>query len=141
MKFKTRLKREHQLIDLTPLVDVIFLLLIFFLVTSNTLPLKSLKIENPKLDANTEPVVAQVLVIMDASQVIYVGSKKAIHDFTSLKEAVAEELKNATTRGNASPTIALSVDRSIPYELFLKLFSSLLDFKLPIRLSYESADT
>lgn len=140
MKFKSRLKREHNLIDLTPLVDVIFLLLIFFMVTSNILPLKSLKIDNPRLAANTEPVITQILVLMDANQVIYVGSKKAIHDLSSLKTALAEEVAVAEERGNPMPTLVLSVDRSIKYELFLKLFSTLLELKLPIRLSYESAN-
>ena len=47
MKFKTNLKVSNSLIDMTPLVDVIFLMLIFFIVTSDVLPLKSLNIENP----------------------------------------------------------------------------------------------
>lgn len=141
MKFKARLKREHNLIDLTPLVDVIFLLLIFFLVTSNILPLKSLKIENPQLSDNTEPILAQVLVIMDANQVIYVGSKKAIHDFQSLKEALTTEINNVQSQGNLNPTIVLSIDRRVPYDLFLKMFSTALELKLPIRLSYQSAES
>ncbi len=141
MKFKTRLKREHNLIDLTPLVDVIFLLLIFFLVTSNVLPLKSLKIENPKLTDNTEPILTQVLVIMDANQVIYVGSKKAIHDFQTLKEALAREVSFVKAAGNPDPTIVLSIDRTVPYDLFLKMFSTALELKLPIRLSYQSAES
>ena len=140
MKFKSRLKREHNLIDLTPLVDVIFLLLIFFMVTSNILPLKSLKIDNPRLAANTEPVITQILILMDSNQVIYVGSNKAIHDFQSLKSALREEVALAEERGNPVPTLVLSVDRSIKYELFLKLFSTLLELKLPIRLSYESVN-
>ena len=141
MKFKSRIKREHNLIDLTPLVDVIFLLLIFFMVTSNILPLKSLKIDNPRLASNTEPVITQILILMDSNQVIYVGSKKAIHDFQSLKSALREELAIAEGRGNPAPTLVLSVDRSIKYELFLKLFSTLLELKLPIRLSYESVNS
>lgn len=77
LKFNTRLKPSFSLIDLTPLVDVIFLLLIFFIVTSNTLPLKSLKIENPTLDRQAIPLTTQLLIVMDAQHVIYVGSKKA----------------------------------------------------------------
>src|SRR5436309_1962698 len=54
MKFKTRLQPSMALIDLTPLVDVIFLMLIFFIVTSDILPLKSLLIENPKLEKTSQ---------------------------------------------------------------------------------------
>lgn len=76
MKYKTRLKASNNLIDLTPLVDVIFLMLIFFIVTSDILPLKSLHVENPVLDRNSAPLTTQLLVVMDAQRVIYVGSKK-----------------------------------------------------------------
>lgn len=55
MKFKSTLKPALALIDLTPLVDVIFLLLIFFVVTSDILPLKSLAIENPRLPQDAPP--------------------------------------------------------------------------------------
>jgi biopolymer transport protein ExbD len=83
MEFKTKLKTSHQLIDLTPLVDVIFLMLIFFIITSDILPLKSLHVENPKLNRDSSPLTTQLLVVMDAQNVIYVGSKKAIVDLAS----------------------------------------------------------
>lgn len=67
MQFKTSLKSTHALIDLTPLVDVVFLMLVFFIVTSDILPLKSLHIESPKLERNSEPLTTQILVVMDAN--------------------------------------------------------------------------
>ncbi len=70
MRFKTNLKPAMNLIDLTPLVDVVFLLLIFFIVTSDILPLKSLNIENPTIDRNSAPLTTQLLVVMDAQDVI-----------------------------------------------------------------------
>ena len=80
MKFKTNLQSKAALVDLTPLVDVIFLMLIFFIVTSDILPLKSLSIENPVLPKDAQALTTQILVVMDAQNVIYVGSKKVIVD-------------------------------------------------------------
>lgn len=139
MKFKTSLKPSLSLIDLTPLVDVIFLMLIFFIVTSNILPLKSLDIQNPPLPLNTPPLMTQILVVMDAQAVIYVGSKKAIIDLEGLKNAVEHEKNKLKQEGGTDkPTIVLSIDRRVSYELFLKLFSRALELGLPLRLSYNT---
>jgi biopolymer transport protein ExbD len=141
MKFQTRLKTSVNLIDLTPLVDVIFLMLIFFIVTSTILPLKSLHIENPKLDKDSTPLTTQLLVVMDAQHVIYLGSKKVISDFFSLKEDLEKELallKNQN--GNNEPTIVLSVDQRVEYGLFLKLFASVQECCSCLRLVYQPVE-
>lgn len=126
MKFKTNLKPSVALIDLTPLVDVIFLMLIFFIVTSDILPLKSLNIENPVLQKNAQPLTTQILVVLDAQNVIYVGSKKAIIDLASLREAIQNEMiKIKKIYPSASPTIVLSVDKKVDYGSFLQIFGEL----------------
>lgn len=142
MRFKTRLKSSFSLIDLTPLVDVIFLLLIFFVFTSDILPLKSLKIETPKLSQDAPPLTTQLLIVMDAQNVLYVGSKKAISDLVSLNEMVQQELdKGAKAHPGHKPSLVLSVDRRVEYGTFLKLFSLLQEFNLPIRLSFTPDST
>src|SRR5436190_15324993 len=120
MNFKTRLKPSLALIDLTPLVDVIFLMLIFFIVTSDILPLKSLLIENPPLNKDSAPLTTQLLLVMDAQHVIYLGSKKAIVDLGTLKQSLQQELQHLKKQnGGHEPTIVLSVDRRVDYGLFL----------------------
>jgi biopolymer transport protein ExbD len=142
MKFKTRLKPSFSLIDLTPLVDVIFLLLIFFVVTSDILPLKSLKIENPTLEQDALPLTTQLLVVMDAQHVIYVGSKKSISDLATLESKVLQELKKIRSAHPASnPTIVLSVDKRVEYGNFLRLFSTLQLAGQPIRLVFKNEDS
>lgn len=138
MKFKTRLKPSFSLIDLTPLVDVIFLLLIFFIITSDILPLKSLKIENPTLNLDAPPLTTQLLIVMDAQAVIYVGSKKSIADLTTLEEMVQAELEKIRLYyPSADPTLVLSVDRRVEYGIFLRLFSALQKMGQPIRLVFK----
>lgn len=137
MKFKTRLKMSHNLIDLTPLVDVIFLMLIFFIVTSDILPLKSLRIENPSIQKDSSPLTTQLLLVMDAQHVIYVGSKKMIVDFTQLKETLEQELNFLKQQGGQEPTIVLSVDRHVNYGLFLQLFAIAQECCSRLRLVYQ----
>lgn len=138
MKFKTNLKVSHNLIDMTPLVDVIFLMLIFFIVTSDILPLKSLNIENPMLDRNSAPLTTQILVVMDAQNVIYVGSKKAIVDLASVKQQLHEEIELLKQQHSGIvPTIVMSVDRRVDYGAFLRLFSIVQENSPRIRLVYK----
>ncbi|MCE5316326.1 MAG: biopolymer transporter ExbD [Parachlamydia sp.] len=138
MKFKTNLKTAHQLIDMTPLVDVIFLMLIFFIITSDILPLKSLNIENPTLNQDSIPLTTQLLVVMDAQHVIYVGSKKTIVDLGSLQSHLSDEvIRLKQLHQGVEPTIVLSIDRRVDYGVFLRLFSSIQESGHRIRLVYK----
>jgi biopolymer transport protein ExbD len=140
MRFKTNLKVTPNLIDLTPLVDVIFLMLIFFIVTSDILPLKSLNIENPVLEGDSTPLTTQLLVVMDAQNVIYVGSKKEILDFATLKEHLQKEIaKLKSIHPKHSPTVVLSVDRRVEYGLFLQLFAIVQECAPRLRLVYRNS--
>lgn len=141
MKFKTRLKPSQALIDLTPLVDVIFLMLIFFIVTSDILPFKSLLIENPKLEQDSAPLTTQLLLVMDAQHVIYLGSKKSIVDLSSLTQNLKEEIEHLKQQnGGNEPTIVLSVDRRVNYGLFLKIFAIAQKCCSRLRLVYQPAE-
>lgn len=138
MRFQTRLKPCHNLIDLTPLVDVIFLMLIFFLVTSEILPLKSLPIETPSIPIDQPAKLAQLLVIMDADHVIYIGSKKEIVDMSSVKERLKEMIAKMKEEAKAcEPAIVLSIDRRVDYGQFMKLFSQVQECSPRIRLSFK----
>lgn len=141
MRFKTNLKHSSNLIDLTPLVDVIFLMLIFFIVTSDVLPLKSLNIENPAIAKDSQPLTTQLLVVMDAQHVIYVGSKKAIVDWESLKTQLSEEIQLLRKQyGNIDPTVVVSVDRRVDYGSFLRLFSVVQECCPRLRLVYQNSE-
>lgn len=142
MRFKTNLKASTTLIDLTPLVDVIFLMLIFFIVTSDVLPLKSLHIENPVIEREAVPLTTQLLVVVDAQNVIYVGSKKAIIDLASLQETLENEVQVLKKQHpDVIPTVVMSFDRRVEYGTFLKLFSIAQECCPRIRLVYQPSES
>jgi len=142
MQFKTTLKSSNTLIDLTPLVDVVFLMLIFFIITSDILPLKSLNIESPTLEKNSAPLTTQLIVVMDAQNVIYVGSKKSIVDLVSLKGHLQEEISLLKGQNSSiEPTVVLSVDRKVDYGSFLRLFSICQESCPRLRLVYKPSES
>lgn len=139
MKFETRLKPCYNLIDLTPLVDVIFLMLIFFLITSDTLPLKSMLVQHPRIAHNEPAKLSQLVVIMDKDQVIYLGSKKEIVDLSSLEASLHRTVQLWKENHNGqAPTIVLSIDRRVEYQIFLQLLSHVLPTSPNIRLAFKS---
>jgi biopolymer transport protein ExbD len=140
VKFKTTLKTSSNIIDLTPLVDVVFLLLVFFIITSDILPLKSLNVQNPSLDKNSPPMTTQLLVVMDAQNVIYVGPRKEIIDLSGLKTSLQDEVNQIKSANmGVEPTIVLSVDKRVDYGSFLRLFSAAQDCGSKVRLVYKPA--
>jgi biopolymer transport protein ExbD len=139
MRFRTGLKHTNFLIDLTPLVDVTFLMLIFFIITSDILPLKYLNIENPTIDRESPALTTQLLVVMDAQQVVYLGSRKDIIDLSSLRQHLEEEIAHIQQcHSNMEPTIVLSVDRRVEYGAFLRMFSIAQQCGPRVRLVYRT---
>jgi biopolymer transport protein ExbD len=122
-------------------VDVIFLLLIFFIVTSDILPLKSLAIENPQLAKNAPAKLSHLLVVMDKDHVIYLGAKKEIIDMASLKEHLQQEIAALKAKSpDARPQIVLHVDRRVDYGAFLRLFATAQECSNNIKLSFKPKD-
>ena len=138
MRFRGTLKPTSALVDLTPLVDVVLLMLIFFLITSDILPLKSLNISLPEVDLPAPPRTTQVLVVMDAQNVIYVGSRKEIVDLSSFKEVLLHEIEKLPPQ--ADKTVVLSVDKNVDYGDFLRLFSAAQEANVKLRLCYASQE-
>lgn len=139
--FKKSLRHTNLLIDLTPLVDVTFLMLIFFIITSDILPLKSLNVENPTLDRDSQPLTTQLLVVMDAQNVIYLGPRKDIVDLVSLKDHLNAEISTMLQHHpDIDPTVVLSVDRRVDYGAFLRMFSIAQQCGHRIRLVYKPED-
>lgn len=67
---------EEPKIDLTSLIDVVFLLLIFFMVTTTFVPDAGLRLLLPEAQSETQPPPSRPLEIaIDAGDVIYIGGE------------------------------------------------------------------
>jgi len=92
MKFKRRLKIEEGHLDLTPLVNVFFLLLIFFLFTSSFIFQPGIRVSLPK--AVTSEVVQQenAVIIITKDDRIYLEDREISRDeLASRLNVIAKE--------------------------------------------------
>jgi len=80
MKFKRRAEIEKGLIDLTPLVNVFFLLFVFFIFTSSFIFQPGIKVNLPK--AVTSEVVQQenLVIIITKDDRIYLADREISRD-------------------------------------------------------------
>ncbi len=95
MKFKRRLKIEKGTVDLTPLINVFFLLLIFFMFTSSFIFQPGIRVSLPR--AVTSEVIQEegaVLIITKGGK-IYLGDREVSSDELSSKLRLIAKGKGA----------------------------------------------
>jgi len=110
-------RRESLTLDMTPLVDVVFLLLIFFLVTS------VFKKDELSLMLNL-PSSKEGSKVIDKKELMVELSKDEIainKDILTFKEV---DTKLATVKDKERP-IVVRIDKDVKYERIIKLFDLL----------------
>jgi biopolymer transport protein ExbD len=87
MKFKRRLKIEKGMIDLTPMVNIFFLLFIFFLFTSSFIFQPGIKVSLPKA------VTSEIMQLDNVTITITRDDKIYLEDRQIAREELAPRLK------------------------------------------------
>lgn len=113
MKFP-RKPREPVDINLAPLIDVVFILLLFFVVTTTFTRETQLKVDLPEAVSGTPPEVMktplEILVGVDGSFALN-GKSLSKNDLASLMEALRLE-----SGGDKSLSVMLSADGQAPHQ-------------------------
>ncbi len=77
MNLRPRHKKSDLLIDLTPMIDVVFLMLIFFMVSTSFTANNSIKLDLPESKAQAaNKEVEQVTISVDAKGQLFVQDEK-----------------------------------------------------------------
>lgn len=107
MRFRSRLHLEHGLkqIDIAPLVDMVFLLLIFFLLTSNFVVQPGIKVKLPKAVTSSLLQDKNVVIMISSENIIYVENK--IFSTDELKGYLKKLGKNSTVLIKADKRVSL----------------------------------
>lgn len=117
-----RQRRESLSMDLTPLIDMVFLLLVFFLVTSvfkKDEQALLLKLPKTEQGAGTEKKVEQMTIELSDEQIALNGKKTSI-------EALPDSFKAA----NKETVVHLRVDGEVRYQRLVKILDLLQLHKL-----------
>ena len=112
IKRRTKVNAEFNMSSLT---DIVFLLLIFFMLTSSFVTPNALKLLLPK--SNSPSLSKQTVTVSITKEKEYYVNKKAV-SFSNLKAAVSAELS-----GDEGETIVLAADKSVPVEEVVKVIT------------------
>ena len=119
MNFR-QLRRPEVSINLTPLIDVVFLLLIFFMVSTTFQRETELEIALPEASAETssEPIVSALILEIDATGAYRLSSQQSgkSSDFASVNiEQLSEMLKGLSAK-NDTATLVIKADAKTPHQ-------------------------
>lgn len=94
---KTR-RRIDVIVDITPLIDVVFLLLIFFMITTTFVTSPGIEVELPKASNSDGRIEASDIIIAITSEgdLIYRRKQVNLEELTALLETQYSENPNAT---------------------------------------------
>ena len=126
-----RIKRRSGgtlVLEITPLIDVVFLLLIFFMLATSFDERSAFKIDLPKSTAaKTKSTLKEVQVLVDKDKNVYLRytdnsgkSQNEKLDLTSFVSVVSEKLNNSESKD-----VIISADKAIDYGFIVEIMSLL----------------
>lgn len=100
-------------VNLTPLIDVVFILLIFFMVSTTFQKESEIKIELPEASADPVEEKKDVLeLVIDAEGRYFIDQQQVVNtELDTLKKAISKFLGDRT-----SIPVVIRADRRTPYE-------------------------
>lgn len=117
MKFKRQLQAEES-VNLTPLIDVVFLLLIFFMVSTTFTKETYLTIDLPEADGSVKEVAQekQLEIIINASGDYTLNSKSLINNgLKTLRAALRKE-----SEGDTTLPLIITADAKTPHQAVVR---------------------
>ena len=126
-----RIKRRSGgtlVLEITPLIDVVFLLLIFFMLATSFDERSAFKVDLPKSTAaKTKSTLKEVQVLVDKDRNVYVRytdnsgkSQNEKLDLASFVSVVSEKLNNSESKD-----VIISADKDIDYGFIVEIMSLL----------------
>ena len=109
MNFR-QLRRPEVSINLTPLIDVVFLLLIFFMVSTSFSELTQLVVDLPEAEGTPASADSTVLLVVDVQGNMTLDGEPVPSDAGGLSAALRQRLS-----GNTDIPVTLSADAMTPH--------------------------
>ncbi|MBS1754750.1 MAG: biopolymer transporter ExbD [Ferruginibacter sp.] len=120
MSLRSRLRDNHNEVDAGPLNDVLFILLMFFLLVSTLANPNVVKVNNPKGKSDTR-VSQNIVVTVTKDQKVFIGTQQIdmLYIDSLLKKEVEGQRKYVDT-----PTVILNVDTAAYYGQAFKIMEA-----------------
>ena len=115
-RYQANLKFFEGRPDLTPMIDVVFLLLIFFMLSSSFVQVSGIPVALPNADASNEMSVDKLVVSIDKDNKLYFDEKIMDWDELTLK------LQQSKVKLDAN-TVIVRADKNTQYGIVVRMMS------------------
>jgi biopolymer transport protein ExbD len=105
-------------INLTSLIDVLFILIIFFTVSSTFLEQPGIELKLPEAESSQSHTAQKVIIYVDTGEQLFLNSEPVTLE--NLAQSV-ESLISAQT----DKSVVLNADKQVPHGLVIKIMDSL----------------
>ena len=114
MKFLDVKRKSRMLLNITPLIDVLFILIIFFAVSSTFLEQPGIKLALPEAKkTDLQKIEKAVLFITDDQQLLFRNKEISLENLGSLlKDAMEQSLDR---------TLIVNADKNVPHGFVVKV--------------------
>ena len=110
MNFR-QLRRPEVSINLTPLIDVVFLLLIFFMVSTSFSEMTQLVVDLPEAEGSPATTDQALILTVDVTGNMTLNGESVPNDARGLSLALRQQLS-----GNTDIPVTLSADAMTPHQ-------------------------
>lgn len=116
-KIKLTSRREYKsLIDITPMIDLVFLLVIFFMVTSSLGKISSINVNLPRADKSDENLTGEAVVSINKDNEIF---------FNDVKVDSVRIMEEAEKLADFKGKIIIRADKEANYESVVSVIDAL----------------
>ncbi|WP_456375286.1 ExbD/TolR family protein [Thiolapillus sp.] len=122
MNIRPSRRSRNVLVDMTPLIDVVFLLLIFFMVSTTFDKQTEIKVDLPEASNQTEEnsKPEHVAISIDAKGHFYLNDQELVtHDLATLKRALGK-----ATAGKDDLPIVVTSDKQAPFQAVMTVMDA-----------------
>jgi biopolymer transport protein ExbD len=113
MRFKGRLELEHGLkqIDIAPLIDIVFQLLIFFMLTSSFIMQPGIKVNLPKAVTSEVVKYENIEILVTGENVTYLnGQVVTMQELKSILKAAAKKNQSILIKSDRRASLGRVVE-------------------------------
>lgn len=123
MQFRRRLQPRAN-VDLVPMIDVVFQLVVFFMVSSTFIVTPGINLELPNAGTAEPVAMTRLVVTVTADEVIYINQDA--YDLESFTEAIAQEsAEEDEADAEQTKTVVIEADSAVRYDLLVSILDVL----------------
>ena len=125
MTFATHVELAKGRIDAAPMVNVVFLLLIFFVLSSSFVLQPGIKVDLPSSSVKTPGAFQGLVVTVTRNDALFFNEER-----TSL-EGLQKSLQEAAARGTGPQELVIKADRQVPHGTVVQIMSLAIEAGIP----------